>query len=133
MLRILSGASSKQERGRLSAQDRVQAKLRELNGLGHAACGRELFARPLNIDLRGRNSYSSGMKTTISEKGQVTIPKAIRDKLGLRPGTVLDFDAIEGKLIGVKKGQDDRIGKWLGKGPLPGGLAVDDYLRRVRG
>ena len=133
MLRILSGASSKQESRRLSAQDRVQAKLRELNGLGHAACGRELFARPLNIDLRGRNSYSSGMKTTISEKGQVTIPKAIRDKLGLRPGTVLDFDAIEGKLIGVKKGQDDRIGKWLGKGPLPGGLAVDDYLRRVRG
>jgi antitoxin PrlF len=41
------------------------------------------------------------MKTTVSEKGQVTIPKAIRDKLGLRPGTVLDFDAIEGKLIGA--------------------------------
>ena len=80
-----------------------------------------------------RNSYFLRMKTTVSEKGQITIPKAIRDKLGLRPGTVLDFDAIEGKLIGVKKEQDDRIGKWLGKGPLPGGLAVDDYLRRVRG
>ena len=73
------------------------------------------------------------MKTTVSEKGQVTIPKAIRDKLGLRPGTVLDFNAIEGKLIGVKKEPDDRIGKWLGTGLLPGGLAVDDYLRRVRG
>ena len=74
-----------------------------------------------------------GMKTTVSEKGQVTIPKAIRDKLGLRPGTIMDFDAIEGKLIGVKKERDDRIGKWLGKGPLPGGRTVDDYLRRVRG
>jgi AbrB family looped-hinge helix DNA binding protein len=73
------------------------------------------------------------MKTVVSEKGQVTIPKAIRDKLGLRPGTVLDFDAIEGKLIGVKKEQEDRIGRWLGKGALPGGLAVDDYLRRARG
>lgn len=73
------------------------------------------------------------MKTTVSEKGQITIPKALRDKLGLRPGTVLDFDAIEGRLIGVKKEQDDPIGKWLGKGLLPGGLAADDYLRRVRG
>ena len=91
MLRILSGASSKQERGRLSAQDRVQAKLRELNGLGHAACGRELFARPLNIDLRGRNSYSSGMKTTISEKGQITIPKAIREQAGIKPGQLVTF------------------------------------------
>jgi len=85
------------------------------------------------IDLCGGKSHSCGMKATVSEKGQVTIPKAIRDKLGLRPGTVLDFNAIEGKLIGVKKEQDDRIGRWLGKGPLPGGLAVDDYLRRVRG
>ncbi len=33
------------------------------------------------------------MKTTVSEKGQVIIPKALRDKLGLRPGTVLDFSA----------------------------------------
>jgi antitoxin PrlF len=73
------------------------------------------------------------MKTTVSEKGQVTIPKALRDRLGLRPGTTLDFNAIEGKLIGVKKEQDDRIGKWLGKGTLPGGRTVDDYLRRVRG
>ena len=85
------------------------------------------------VDIWSRNSYYLGMKTTVSEKGQITIPKPIRDKLGLRPGTVLDFDAIEGKLIGVKKEQEDRIGRWLGKGPLPGGLAVDDYLRRVRG
>lgn len=73
------------------------------------------------------------MKTTISEKGRVTIPKAIRDKLGLRPGTILDFNAVEGKLIGVKKEQEDRIGRWLGKGALPGRLSVDGYLRRVRG
>lgn len=73
------------------------------------------------------------MKTRMSEKGQVTIPKALRDKLGLRPGTVLDFNAIEGRLIGVIREQDDRIGKWLGKGRIPGGRSVDDYLQRVRG
>jgi antitoxin PrlF len=69
----------------------------------------------------------------MSEKGQVTIPKALRDKLGLRPGTVLDFNAIKGRLIGVIQEQDDRIGKWLGKGRIPGGRSVDDYLQRVRG
>jgi antitoxin PrlF len=73
------------------------------------------------------------MKTTVSEKGQITIPKALRDKLGLRPGTVLDFAAVEGKLVGVKKELDDRIGRWLGKGSLPGRLGVDEYLRQVRG
>ena len=30
------------------------------------------------------------MKTKVSEKGQITIPKAVRLKLGLRPGTVLE-------------------------------------------
>ena len=73
------------------------------------------------------------MKTIVSEKGQVTIPKAIRDKLGLRPGTVLELDAVAGKLVGVKKEQNDPISQWLGKGKLPGGVGVDEYLRRVRG
>jgi AbrB family looped-hinge helix DNA binding protein len=32
------------------------------------------------------------MKTTVTSKGQVTIPVAIRKKLKLNAGTVLDFD-----------------------------------------
>ena len=31
------------------------------------------------------------MKAVVSEKGQVTIPKTLRDRLGIRPGQVLDF------------------------------------------
>ena len=30
-------------------------------------------------------------KTKITSKGQVTVPKAVRDKLGLKPGDELDF------------------------------------------
>ena len=73
------------------------------------------------------------MRTIVSEKGQVTIPKPIRDKLGLRPGTVLELDAVEGRLIGVKKESEDPISRWRGRGKLPGGAGVDEYLRQVRG
>jgi antitoxin PrlF len=72
------------------------------------------------------------MTSTVSEKGQVTIPKAVRDKLGLRPGTVLEFEAVEGKLVGVKQDRIDPFRKWVGKGRLPGGKTVDAYLREVR-
>jgi antitoxin PrlF len=73
------------------------------------------------------------MKSIVSEKGQVTIPKEIRVELGLRAGTVLDFQAIEGKLVGVKKDPQDPFSRWFGKGRLPGGLDVDAYLEMVRG
>lgn len=36
------------------------------------------------------------MSTTLTIKGQVTIPKHIRDALGLSPGTQLDF-AVNGQ------------------------------------
>lgn len=35
---------------------------------------------------------------TITSKGQVTIPKKIRDKLGLKPGDKVDFEVEKGDL-----------------------------------
>ena len=37
--------------------------------------------------------------TTFSSKGQVVIPKALRDRLGIRPGDVVDVVEEEGKLV----------------------------------
>jgi AbrB family looped-hinge helix DNA binding protein len=72
------------------------------------------------------------MKSAVSEKGQVTIPKAVRDRLGLRPGTLIEFRAEEGRLIGVKAVVEDVFRKWRGRGRLPGDLSVDGYLSRAR-
>ena len=72
------------------------------------------------------------MKTIVSEKGQITIPKAIRDKLGIVPGTVLDVENVEGKLVAVKHQQTDPFTKWRGRGRLPVGKTVDEYLNGIR-
>lgn len=39
------------------------------------------------------------MRATVSQRGSVTIPKALRTELGIRPGSVLEFEAEDGHLI----------------------------------
>ena len=73
------------------------------------------------------------MKAIVSEKGQITIPKPVRDRLGITAGTILDVESIEGKIVAVKIQTQDVYSKWRGKGSLPGGGTVDDYLTRIRG
>jgi AbrB family looped-hinge helix DNA binding protein len=43
------------------------------------------------------------MKSTISSKGQITVPVEIRDELGLRPGTIVSFELREGGVF-LRKG-----------------------------
>lgn len=85
-----------------------------------------------DVEQTGWNSYTGSMKSVVSEKGQVTIPKAVRDRLGLTPGTVLSFEALGGKLVGQKALAEDVFKKWRGKGKLPGTSSVDIYLARIR-
>jgi AbrB family looped-hinge helix DNA binding protein len=73
------------------------------------------------------------MKAVVSEKGQVTIPKEVRERLGLAPGTAIEFDAVDGALVGRKVLPEDPIARWRGRGQLPGACAtVDDYLSAAR-
>ena len=66
-----------------------------------------------------RIRYSS----TISSKGQVTVPHEIRNRLGLATGDRVEF-AIEGELTVIRpsRSQEDPFEKYRGVlGPFPGG------------
>ena len=85
------------------------------------------------VDQGSRISYFVSMKAILSEKGQVTVPKACRTKLGLKPGMKLDFQAENGVLVARKVQHEDPFHKWRGKGRLPVGSSVDEYIDGVRG
>jgi AbrB family looped-hinge helix DNA binding protein len=71
------------------------------------------------------------MKATVSEKGQVTIPKALRNRLGIRPGAVLEFEADHGRLIVRKTAERSPVDEvW---GTLDLGEPVDEFIERIRG
>jgi antitoxin PrlF len=71
------------------------------------------------------------MKAVVSEKGQVTIPKPVRAKLGIRPGTVIEFEADRGRLVGRKADSRDAIDELFGS--LSMTESVDEYVERARG
>ena len=59
------------------------------------------------------------MNAKVSEKGQVTIPKEIRDRLGIQPGAVLDFEAVGGELVARKTVGRDPVDALYGALVLP--------------
>lgn len=54
------------------------------------------------------------MKTTVSEKGQLTIPKALRNRLGIRPGQVVEVTEERGRLILTKADDADPLERMYG-------------------
>jgi antitoxin PrlF len=72
------------------------------------------------------------MKSTISSKGQITVPIEIRRRLGLRPGTVVQFEMSENGAL-MRKGGRGRhpVDRVFGKLKL--GRSVDVLLDEMRG
>ncbi len=71
------------------------------------------------------------MKAIVSEKGQVTIPKQVRDRLGIRPGQVLDFRAERGRLIAVKTAPEETVESVFGILDLT--TSTDETMKLLRG
>ena len=71
------------------------------------------------------------MKAKVAERGQVTIPKPLRERLGIKPGTVLDFEESEGRLIAVKAASADPVDQVYGCLRLGG--STDELMQELRG
>lgn len=71
------------------------------------------------------------MNAVVAERGQVTIPKRFRDRLGLRPGTVVDFEEDGGRLILAKVIGSDPVARVMGCIQLDQG--TDALLGELRG
>jgi antitoxin PrlF len=77
------------------------------------------------------DAYCAGMKATMGERGQITIPKDVRDRLHLRPGQRLEVSEERGRVILVKALDDAALQRAFGTLRLPG--SVDDIVDEMRG
>ncbi len=73
------------------------------------------------------------MKATLTSKGQITIPVAIRERLGLKPGQILDFDPEAPFLKAVLVFDEDEMRSVIGcsKGRL--GRKSVEWIDETRG
>ncbi len=72
------------------------------------------------------------MEATVAERGQITLPKAVRDALGLTKGSKLKVELIDGRIV-LRKDVDDAISRMRGRIKLPPGVTTDDIMRELRG
>ncbi|WCE03687.1 AbrB/MazE/SpoVT family DNA-binding domain-containing protein [Pseudoxanthomonas sp. JBR18] len=71
------------------------------------------------------------MEATVAERGQITLPKAVRDALGLTKGTLLKVE-LDGSRIVLRKSVDDAISKARGRFALDGFESPEAAVRASR-
>ena len=72
------------------------------------------------------------MEATVAERGQITLPKAVRDALGLTKGSVLKVE-LEGSRIVLRKSVDDAVSRARGRFRLDGFETTEAAIQAVRG
>jgi AbrB family looped-hinge helix DNA binding protein len=74
------------------------------------------------------------MRATMTSKGQITVPQAIRRKLGLRTGTVLEFDEHADHLSATPCGDRARMRAVIGIAAKElAGKSTTEWLDALRG
>jgi len=72
----------------------------------------------------------------VTRKGQVTIPKAIRKQLSIKPGDVVEFDIGEDGQVRLRRAFDAeafRRAAEAARGKGKSGLTTDEIMRLTRG
>lgn len=71
------------------------------------------------------------METLVTRKGQTTIPLALRQRLGIKPGSRIQWEAGQGCLrLRLKAGGHSIVDEMTQGGPLPGSTTA--ILRETR-
>ncbi len=75
------------------------------------------------------------MATAVTSKGQVTIPKPIRDRLGIERGDAIEFEfAADGRVVMVKVGGRPPMSRFASlRGRAGAGLSTDEIMALTRG
>jgi antitoxin PrlF len=75
------------------------------------------------------------MTTTVTAKGQVTIPKPVRDLLGIVPGSKIDFHrAVDGSVVLERVDKERPISRFEKlRGHAGKGLDTDAIMALTRG
>lgn len=75
------------------------------------------------------------MTTTVTAKGQVTIPKAVRELLGISPGSSVDFvRAPDGRIVLVRADKQQPLTRFAKlRGHAGEGLDTDAIMALTRG
>jgi antitoxin PrlF len=73
------------------------------------------------------------MEVIVAERGQITLPKAVREALGLSKGSVLKVELENGRIV-LRKSVDDAISRARGRFRLDQGFAsTDEAMGALRG
>jgi antitoxin PrlF len=76
------------------------------------------------------------MATTVTSKGQVTIPKPVRDHLGIVPGSQVEFRRVDDGSIVIEKAEasvsrPSRLASL--RGHAGRGMSTDEIMALLRG
>ena len=76
------------------------------------------------------NLYYGPVDYKVSSQGQVTLPKFVRDALGIEPGDRLEFEVRGNELVGRKKRTKANFDRF--RGILADGRSTDEIMRELR-
>jgi AbrB family looped-hinge helix DNA binding protein len=72
-------------------------------------------------------------RARVSSKGQITIPKAVRDEFALRAGDEIEFLKEDGHIILRRFVPDSLLDPWVGYLKEWEGYDVDELIEEMRG
>lgn len=77
------------------------------------------------------------MATNVTSKGQVTIPKRVRDVSGIKPGKSVVVEYVNGQVVirpaGAAGKSDFRKRLEKVRGTLDLGMSTDEFMKMMRG